>query len=454
MSDEAKVSGEQPPIGIDLGTTFSVIAYLDGRGCPLTIPNRAGELTTPSAVLFHDGRPLTADDVVASFKRVRVDIGLTVATYLDAVADVRKAPGGSNAVEIVTHTPSPQLLTRLSMVAIAPQYFDPQRPLGTGPYRWVAGRERGGIILKRWERYWDDRPEMDEVQIGFVGGEDKLAEAVRSGRFDVIAGVPIEYLRLHQADGDWQVVKAPYLGTTLLGFNVQRAPLSDRRVREAIDVALDRPELLGRVFPDRGALLATSLLPPGVPGRPEDAPASGPADRPRARALLSAAGVAPGTRVRLAVLGLDRMVVAEVARQLGEVGLAVDTAVEPFDASYRKIMGGHTELFVIGWSFRFGDPADFLESVVHSRQDERRLGLMNGSGFASEAADRLIEQATRLGEPAQRIDLLRRALAIVAQERPYVPLFHSERFALIRSPFVVDARSGLWILPQEVHVAR
>lgn len=400
-------------------------------------------------VLFHDGRPLTADDVVASFKRVRFDLGLAVATFMDVVADVRKAADSPDTIEVLTHAPSPLLLHRIGMVAIAPQFFDPQRPIGTGPYRWESGRERGPIALRRWERYWGPPPGVPEVEVTFIPPDDELDTALRSGQVDVMSGVTLEFLRKHSLPPDWQVVEIPTLGTTILGMNVTKPLLRDPRVREAIELAIDPEALRDDAFPQRGGAPAWTLLPTEVFGA-DPTQRRQPPNPSRARLVLRAAGVGPSTELNLLLLGVDRGAVDWLVKALSEVGLRVKVDEASYELAYRRMMGADTELFMFGWNFRLADAADFLDSMVHSHDAQRRLGLQNGSGYARSDVDSLVEQCSREANPARRLALVRQVLRDLGEDRPYVPLYHHARFALVRQPFRLGLRAGLWVLPQQI----
>lgn len=404
-------------------------------------------------VLFHDGRPLSADDVVASFKRVRFDIGLAVATYLDVVEEVRKAADDANVVEILTRAPTPLLLHRVGMVAIAPQFFDPQRPVGTGPYRWDAGRERGPIVLKRWGRYWGEPAPMAEIEVTFVPVGERLEAALREPRLDVMSGVTLDFLRARPLPRGWSVVEIPTLGTTMLGINVTRPLLADARVREAIELAIDPDGLTRDAFPERGGTAAWTLLPPRVLAA-DVAPRRQPADRERARRLLAKAGVPAGTRFGLLVLAVDRRAVEGLVRALAAAGIVAEPVEASYELSYRRMMEADTELFVFGWNYRLADPSDFLDSMVHSRDMQRRLGLQNGSGYANAAVDAAIEALSKETDPSRRARMVAEVLAAVGRDRPYLPLYHHARFALVRRPFQLGLRAGLWALPQEIRAGR
>ncbi len=93
--------------------------------------------------------------------------------------------------------------------------------------------------------------------------------------------------------------------------------------------------------------------------------------------------------VALLALAVDTRAVGELVQQLAAVGIVAEPVEASYELSYRRMMEADTELFVFGWNFRVGDPSDFLDSMVHSRRVQRRLGLQNGSGYSSQGVDAL-----------------------------------------------------------------
>jgi len=409
------------------------------------------DFTLRKGVMFHDGTPVMARDVVKSLERAGLKSGSAVATYLEVVESVSVVDSDRATVRIVTRGPVPLLLTRLSMVAILPDDFDPVTPVGTGPYRWVAGSESGPILLRRWTGYWGRRPSLEEVRIRFVDSEELLVELMDSGRLDVMSAVSPGFLTSHPPGADWSVVRIPSVATTILGLNVLQWPLSDPRVREAIDLTLDRRRLARLPSSGDAGEPAVSLVPAEVFGfGAGDHP--GAPDRDRARRLLAQAGVAAGTAVRLDHSGVYERAVNQVVGDLAEIGLVVEVVELPYETFYRRISEAGSEAFVFGWNFRLTDASDFLDAIVHTRDLERRFGLLNGSGYANAQADRWIEDAA--GEPrtSARLELMRRVLARIAVDRPYVPLSYHSRVALLRQPFALVEHSRSWVLPQGIQL--
>ncbi len=412
---------------------------------------RTWRFTLRRGVRFHDGRELTAKDVVASLRRACWGEDSAVASYLTAVAEVKQVPGIREVVEVTTRAPFPLLLTRLAMAPIVPEGRSPPRPVGTGPYLWRAGTVDGPVLLERWHGYWGPPPAVERVKVLFVGADDAMA-AIEENGLDVIARASIDFVRTHHLGDEWQIVRAPSLATTLLGLNVQRWPLSDPRVREAIDVAIDRSELVQTAYPDGDAEPAVSVIPAEVFGFSPTGRLTA-SEPERARRLLAEAGVGSDVELTLDHAGVPEESLEFVRASLARVGLRVRSVPYPWEIFYRRLMAGDSELSLFGWNFPFADASDFLDGVVHTREPERRVGLQNGSGYSNAQVDRWLEEAATEPRSSRRLDLLRKVLARVAEDRPYLPLYHRVRLSLVRRPFTLTPRGGAWVLPQDIGIA-
>ncbi|MCG6964091.1 MAG: ABC transporter substrate-binding protein [Acidobacteria bacterium] len=422
-------------------------------------PCLAERWTTPSertwrfkirrGVLFHDGRQLTVEDVLASLRRAIASPESVVATYLTTVEKVHRDTG--DFVEITTKAPFPLLLSRLAFVPIVPADFNPARPIGTGPYRLVSSPEKRPLRLERWTSYWGKVPAADIVEIFGVTGRQALVRVLDGGQIDVMATVTSEFLQQWTVRPPWRIERIPSLTTTVLGMNVLRWPFTDPRVRKAIDISIDRRELVRTAFPAGEATPAASLIPVEVFGFSPTSVVS-PAEPARARELLREAGVPEGTSIVLEHAGVPAGTLTYLNKALGEVGFQVSDRRYPWEEYYPRFMGGESGLFLFGWNFPFADASDMLDSVIHSRNPEKHLGLQNGSGYSNALVDRWIEAAVQEPRSAQRLEMLRQALRREAEDRPYLPLYHASRIVLARAPFTVVKRSGSWILPQEVLV--
>jgi peptide/nickel transport system substrate-binding protein len=208
-----------------------------------------------------------------------------------------------------------------------------------------------------------------------------------------------------------------------LGLRVDRPPFSDPRVREAVDLALDRQALMDRVLSGRGTL-ANQLLPRGAVGFVPELPPSA-FDRDRARALLRSAGIAPGFTLRLDGpknrYVRDLQIMDEVARQLDLVGLKVQ--VNPLEkrALYRLLEGDTSLFHLLGWASESGDGADVFE-VLFPAPGESGPFVSNASGLVDRPLGELVREAQSSTNLQERAEVLRRAFRRMAELRPILPL--------------------------------
>ena len=423
------------------------------------LPVRAGladRWTTPDettwrlhireGVTFHDGRPLTPGDVVASIERARAT--RVVGHQLVEIASIREVE--DRTVEIKTDLPAPLLLTRLEAVAIVPRDFDPQIPVGTGPYAWRVGSVQGPVLLERWDGYWGEHPEFEEVSIQFISSQEELAVLIHQKRLDVISSVTSSYIRDHEPLESWRVTAFPVTATTYLGLNVAEPPLADRRVRRAIDLAIDRPALVSVAFPEGLARPARSLVSPAVFGFSPEHRRSG-VDLDRARQLLRESGVREGTPLRLEYAGLYDEVAPLVQKALDQIGLVAVPEELPFETFYRRLEEAASQMFIFRWNFSVADASPFLDAIVHSRDPARGLGTLNGAALSDPVLDDAIELAAHESRSDVRLQRLQEVLQQVSDHYVYLPLYHPSVTTLIREPFILDNRQ---VRPQDVHLRR
>jgi peptide/nickel transport system substrate-binding protein len=391
-------------------------------------------------VRFSDGKPLTPGDVAASLEANRR--GWATRDYLQAVESVRAI--GERTVEIRTRFPYLALLTRLPWAPVLPREAA-ERGLspapGTGPYRvesWNPGR---GYVFVRNPYNDRDPPAFARVVHAVVPDDAARVALVERGEADAADQVPLEEVERLSQNPALRVVSGAGLRVLFLGLRVDRPPFSDPRVREAIDLALDRGELSRRALGGR-AEPATQLVPPSIVGF-EPAlrlPAPDPA---RARALLSSAGHPRGLDVRLDGPSNryvnDVAILRELARQLDEVG--VRTAVNALDKRdfFPLIEHGGSAMHLLGFSCESGDAGDLLGSLAHSATGGP-LGSLNSFGLADRTLDDLIGLADRARTDRGRARQLRLAVARAAELRAALPL-------VVQAEAVVLSRRLAWEAP-------
>jgi len=404
-----------------------------------------------AGVLFHDGRPLRADDVLASLLRAWKSKESAVGSYLSSVEAISLAKDDPSTIEIRTAEPTPLFLSRLAMIPIVPADFDPQHPVGTGPYRLTGKSPMADLVLERWDRYWGRSGVFDRIRILGVPPGERLRRLIAEGTIDVVTNVSASFVDSVSPSHEWYVERTPALATTILTLNVLHWPLSDPRVREAIDLAIDRKRLVEEAFPNRDVSPAVSLIPVEVFGFCE-AGAVPPPDPERARQLLRGAGIPQGTRITIDVSGMPPAVLDSLSASLLWVGLKTEFEDYPWRVLYDRMEKQRSPAHIFGWNFPLADASDFFESCVHTRDPAEHLGFQNSAGYSNAQVDRWIDGFSRESSTSRRLELIRKILTRLGRDRPYLPLYHRKHLLLVRKPFAVPRRAGSWVLPQEVYL--
>jgi len=400
-------------------------------------------------VTFHDGRPLTPHEAVASINRARSS---TVAGHqLDEISNVRELPGEDRIIEITTKDPAPLLLTRLESVPVVPMDFDPHVPVGTGPYRWQVGSVEGPIVLRRWDGYWGKPARYPEVYIQFVPYQEDVATLLHLGKLDVVASVSFTYVRDHAPIEHWRVIASPAVATTYLGINTSVPRLADIRVRKAISLAIDRPHLVASIFPEGAARPAFSLVPPEVFGfSPAHRQASVDPDAARD---LAGADERSDQPLELAFAERNAEVAVHLVSELRRIGLDVEGEKLPYELFYRRLEEASHDLFIFTWTFRVADASKFLDAFVRTRDPVRGLGTLNGANFSDPGIDALIESAVIEPHSKLRLEKLQEAVSRVSEQFVYLPLFRPSNLALVREGVVADNRGMPMLRPQDLRPA-
>ena len=390
---------------------------------------------------FSDGRALTARDVAASLNAALRN-GWANRDSLQAIRSARALD--EQRVEIETKVPHLVLPYELPRGFVLPADVlekAPVPPIGAGPYRlesWEPGRE---LALVRNSYYRDAPPAVERGRFVVVpDGEERVARLLR-GDLDAVEQVPLERLNELEQDPRVKVYRGSGNRLLFLCLRVSHGRLHDPRVRQAIDLAIDRDELVVRVYGGH-AEVARQMIHPRVVGYDPQLAAT-PPDRSRARALLAEAGFPDGLEIRLDGptnrYVRDVELLGEVRRQLGLVGIRVTVAAVDKVEFFRLLDSGGSDFHLLGWAFETGEAGDALGQLFHTPQ-AGLLGTANATGLSDPELDALIERARGSRDEHERAELLRTAGRRAAEQRSAIPL-------VIQPEAVATSRRLVWDPP-------
>jgi peptide/nickel transport system substrate-binding protein len=378
-----------------------------------------------TGVAFHDGTPLTAGDVVASFERARNDPRSGIRHQLVGILKM-SAPDPATVL-VKTDGPAPTLINRLAFLFIVPAAQaaeeDISAPIGTGPYRFVARDADGGVRLAAYDG-WNGEPEVRSVVFSGVTDDADRARALFAGQADVVRRMPeaeLQDVRLYRGI---RTEVQPGISVRIIvtcpqaAHGPARRALADPRVRRAMLCALDRRGIVDRVFRGDG-VVATQYVHPVIFGFDPTIGAV-PFDPGRARELLAEAGFADGFEVELAHGQLAPEAVEPIIDDLARVGIRVTDRPLPFSDLIQH--ASEHPLLYYGRSCTTGDASEFLDPLLHTRDAARGYGAENWGGYSNPQVDALIEEAGRELDRGRRLDLLHRAQRLALEDMPILPL--------------------------------
>ena len=375
-----------------------------------------------SGVRFHDGRALTAEDVVTSLERARVHPRSDWSSYLVAVERVEALD--ERTVEITTRRPYSLLLQKLAYILIVPRDAptDIDRPVGTGPYRLMAPLSDRRLVLHAFEGHWGPRPAEAVVHLEI---EPSLERALAAGRReppDIVLAVGPQAASVIEHAPGYALVTRSGITTDYLQLRISRPPFSDIRVRRAVHLGLDRGALVRDLLGGRGRA-ESQFVSPAVFGHDPSVPAVQ-RDVPEARRLLAAAGYAGGLDVDLE-FRQGRRAEALVA-QLAQIGIRARARPLSYAALSARLRADEVALYYGGAMASTGDASDLLDSLLHSRTPDRGLGENNMVGYRNLVLDGMIEAASRQSAMAERRATLQQCLRMALDDLPLVPLVSPE----------------------------
>jgi peptide/nickel transport system substrate-binding protein len=392
-------------------------------GKEMTIKLRPG-------VKFHDGE--TFDAEAAKFS---LDRHLTLPTSfrkpelaaLDHVEVVDPL-----TIKLVLKTPFSPLIAQLTDRAgmmVSPKAAKEAgdkfglHPVCAGPYKFVERVQQDRMVFEKFADYWNkDNVFIDRVVfLPIVDATVRLAN-LKSGGLDLIERVLATDIKEVRADPKLKLSVAPELGYMGLTINIandkNKGALSQsEKVRQALDLSIDR-EALNQVVFNGEFTPGNQWVSPEHPFYQTSFPIPK-RDIAKAKALLKEAGVTLPVSVDVMVpKGAEYEVPAQVIQSMAaEAGFDLKIRVIEFATSFKQAQAGEFQIFLIGWSGRI-DPDGNSYVFLHTKAP------INDGGFSNAEADKAMEDARLITDPAQRKAIYEKLTKIVLNEEPIIYLYH------------------------------
>lgn len=385
-----------------------------------------------SGVTFHDGKPLTAGDIAFSINRVRdPKTGSPIASRINLIKDVRATSPTQLVVEL-SQPFAPMLIELASIAVMSEDYVkagnDMQRkPMGTGPFAFKEWVPDTYILLERHPRYWrQGRPYLDALRYNIVPDAATRQVGLASGTYQFLPNIDPSLAVTLRNTPNVKLITTQDLAYSLIGMNVSRKPFDNPRVREALNYALNRQQIVQAVYFGNG----TPAGPLGLRtwASPTSAFPCYNTNPARARELLAQAGYPNGVDFGMIVIGSNKTVVDAaqvVQQQLAQAGFRAKVEVLEQGKFIQEWRNSNFDTFA---SINGGnaDPDGYLFRTFSTG------GSTNVFKFSNPTVDRLLNQGrTTVNEEARR-PIYARLQVELACQGPIAHLVYGTLFSAAR----------------------
>ena len=403
-------------------------------------------------VKFHDGSDFTAEDVKFSIERIPLVAGpnpttiyvrrvketkiidpLTVHVITDGAAPT--LPNDFIRLFVVSHKAAAGLTKESANAA----FNSGKAAAGTGPYKYVSWEPKGDLVLDRFDGYWGPKePWARHVRKEIANDAARVAQ-LKAGQLDLITRVPATDVATLKRDPkiDVQIIDTVYVFNVELdmrekalnvsakdGSALPTNPFLDVRVREAIDIAIDRNALADVAMEGLGKPV-NQMVTPSIFGFNKALPAReyNPA---KAKQLLTAAGYPNGFKMQFSFtkdrLPGDTQVGTSIAQMLAAIGIDAVPNAQPAAVFFPARTRGEFSASMSGWGTLTGEAHYTLSSLAHSNDAAKRMGAFNVLGYKNDEMDKLLQLAAIEMDEGKRRKALEDANALVLKDRQRLPI--------------------------------
>ena len=398
-------------------------------------------------VKFHNGREVTGNDFVYSFTRIiDPETQSPAANFLERVLGFKEfregktnhvtglASTGKYMVEVKLSGPYSPFLSILAMnkFKVLPKeeveksviHFG-RHPVGTGAFKFVSMKEGEEIVLEANPDYFEGRPYLDKVIFKIFRGSP-LEDIFKNFREGILEDtrIPFKEFRDPTKLKDFYLVRKPILSLRFYGMQIKTKPLHDKKVRQAINFAIDKERISRDVFQGMDSI-TDRIIPLGMPG-------SSPAKIPypynpnRAKELLVKAGYPGGKGIPpIAFWSASKAEMTQreleiVRSNLAEIGIQLQIH---YEANWEKfeemLVSNKTPMFRYAWYADFPDPDNFLGILFHSKSK------YNFMAYHHSQVNRLLDKARVERDYLKRMEMYRTIEEMVLEDAPIVPMVNN-----------------------------
>jgi oligopeptide transport system substrate-binding protein len=418
---------------------------------------------------FHDGRPVTAQDVVYSWERAASPAiaSDTVLTYLGDIVGVREMNAGEtnhisglkiiddHTLQVTIDAPKPYFLLKLTYatafvvdkanVESSEEWY--RTPNGTGPYKLIEWTRFERIVYEANKDFYLGAPSIPYVVVELYSGDGQ--RLYETGDIDITGVYSIDRFTDPTEPMSQELLTGVELCTNYITFDTTQPPFDDVNVRKAFSMAFNRQQYIDVVM-DGNALPANGLYPPGLPGFNTSLKGL-PFDPTQARELLKQSKYGGPEGLPAIIFtnsGIGSYISGDVAAlaQMWKLHLGVDITVENIESNFyleQLYSGNHGQLFTGCWFADYPDPENFADVLFHTGSTQ------NNGGYSNPQFDALLEQARVERDVSKRIAMYQQAEQMLVDDAAALFTLHYLSYQLVK-PYV----RGYTFTPIDVPIER
>lgn len=426
------------------------------------IDDKTWEFKLRKGVKFSDGGDFSARDVIFSYCRVpKVENSPSSFIASTRMVDTMTAPD-AHTIVVTTAAPFPLMPITVSNVAIfsaanagAPDDikfnkagcegvatwpktddFNKMKFAGTGPYKYTQFTPGDRIVMEANDKYWGNKVAWKKVTLRPITNSASRVAALLANDVDFIENPPIQDLPRIRSNANFAVASGLSNRVIYLHFNYLadappgvsgaegKNPFRDKRVREAISLAIDRQGIVARIMGGEAKAAAEFLPNPLAGTNPGIQPAK--PDPERAKKLLAEAGYPNGFGLTIGTPNdryvNDAQVTQAVAQMLNRIGIKAQvdamTATTFFDKRTKREFG----IWLAGWGADTGEMANPLRALAATPDPKLGFGTTNPGGYSNKDMDALLIKALTTVDDTQRNAMLAEGSRIVMADFGVIPL--------------------------------
>lgn len=442
-----------------------------------TVDDNTWEFKLRKGVKFFDGSEFTADDVVATFKRLP-NVPRSPSSFAPFIAGQTIEKVDSHTIRIKTAAPAPLVPTNISTFGIvskacaegvSTEDFNALKCLGgTGPFKYSEFRPGDRVSLERNNAYWGQKPAWEKVTFRFLTAAPTRVAAMLAGDVDVIEGVPPTDMARLKAAPNIEVVQE--LSNRVIYFHLDqfretspfitakdgtpiKNPLRDLRVRQALSKAINRPAIVDRIM-EGAAVPAEQVLPTSFFGTSKTLKPTA-FDLNGAKKLLADAGFPNGFKMKMhgpnGRYTNDTKIIEAVAQMFTRLGIDTDFETIPpanFFTRASTGAGGQPEFsfILVGWGAGTGETSGSLKSLCGTFDRAKGSGAANRGRYSNKALDDKLNEALKTVDNAKRQALLAQASELAMNDGCIIPSHYQTNVWASKKGIKVTARADEYTL--------